>query len=341
MTRRVLVAEDSPIFAEALREAIEDSRDLEVCGVATDGREAVELCSQLAPDLVTMDVRMPVMDGLSAIEEIMSRRPTPILVMTADPRGETGELAVEALRRGALDLMQKPLDWPIPFDRAHALRERIRLLASVPVVHHMRPRTRAAPSRPSAPEHPVEIAAIGASTGGPPALARILGGLPSDYRVPIAIVQHISSGFAANLVRWLDGVTRLEVRLARDGDVLGPGLVLLAPDGRHMEVGRGGRVSLTNGPPVDGHRPSVTVLLESVARSFGARSAGLLLTGMGRDGAAGLQAIRRAGGATAAQDRDSSAVWGMPRAAVELGAAASQLPLDGCAPWLVRLAEAP
>ncbi len=339
MTTRVLICEDSPLFVDALTEVVDGDPRLSVCGVATDGAKAVKLCRELKPDLVTMDVLMPVMDGLDAIGEIMADCPTPILVMTADPRGESGELAVEALRRGALDIIQKPTRWPGTPDEIRAFREQIRLLASISVVRHMAPRQRVrrAPVRRQGRSN--RVVAIAASTGGPPALAQVLQDVGAEFPCGIACVQHISAGFAENLASWLNSVSPLDVSLARHGQRVRPGLCLLAPDGHQMRISPVGRVVLDTTPAVDGHRPSGTVLLKSVADSYGSAAIGVVLTGMGRDGAAGLKAIRNIGGATLAQDEATSAVWGMPRSATECGAAQTIAPLDEVGAWLVRQAQ--
>ena len=339
MTIRVLICEDSPLFVEALTAVVDGDPRLSVCGVARDGAMAVRLCRELKPDLVTMDVLMPVMDGLDAIGEIMADCPTPILVMTADPRGESGELAVEALRRGALDVIQKPTRWPGTPDEIRAFREQVRLLASIAVVRHMAPRQRARPTPVTHQGRSNRVVAIAASTGGPPALAQVLQDVGADFPCAITCVQHISAGFADNLASWLNSVAPLEVALARHGQRVRPGLCLLAPDGQHMRISPVGRVVLEASPPVDGHRPSGTVLLQSVADSYGPAAIGAVLTGMGRDGAAGLKAIRTMGGATLAQDEKTSAVWGMPRSAQECGAAQTIAPLDAVGAWLQQQAQ--
>ncbi len=327
MTIRVLIAEDSILFAEAIAEVIRTG-GMEVVGVAPDGRKAVQMCAKLRPDLITMDVCMPVMDGLEAIEAIMAATPTPILVMTADPRGESGEMSLEALGRGALDVIAKPLKWPGSPIEVAAFQRHVRLLASINVVRHVAgKRTRRAPRiAPSRRKKKGRILGIATSTGGPPALASILKALPADFPCPIVVTQHIAEGFAQNLAKWLNSVTPLTVRLATDGESLVPGQVLLAPDYAHLTVTRVGAIALDEGPPIDGHRPSCTRMLESLARSYGPKAIGLVLTGMGKDGARGLAEVRAAGGLTMAQDEASSAVYGMPKAA--RSAAAHVVSLD-------------
>ncbi len=342
---RVLVADDSPLFADAIVDVLVRDREIDVVGVACDGAEAVRLTEQLHPDIVVMDVRMPVMDGLAAIEEIMRRAPTPVLVMTSDPRGDSGELSFEALRRGALDLVVKPSAWPVSAGEQEAMRQHLKLLAGVAVVQRAGRRRSENVSRGV---EPVVLAAgasfqavgIVASTGGPAALAMVLGGLGRAFPLPVLVVQHLAPGFAPRLATWLDAASQLHVRLARQGDTLEPGVVLLAPDDTHMEVDRAAtRVYLDASAPVGGHRPSGTVLLRSLGQACGATAIGVVLTGMGGDGAKGLLTIREAGGLAMVQDEASSVVYGMPRAARELGAASMVVPLQDVAGELERAAR--
>lgn len=313
--KRILIVEDSEIVAEILSEALQADGDLQVVGVASDGEQAVDLTLELQPDLITMDIRMPRVDGLQAIERIMAVRPTPILVLTSDPRGQAGELAMEAVRRGALDLMLKPSGWEARAALG-VLRDRVRHLAGV-VLDSRAPR---ATPRPVETPDAVPVAIV-ASTGGPGAVRAVLAQLPSDLPACVLLVQHIGAEFDLTLARWLNQAVRLPVGLARDRDQLTPGRVLVAPQGRHMELGRDRRVRLKPCGPDDGHCPSGDALLGSIAENCGSRAVGVVLTGMGRDGADGLLRMRRAGAATMAQDEATSVVWGMPRAAVEAGAA--------------------
>ncbi len=326
---RVLVVDDSPLSVDVLASRIARDPRLEVVGRAYDGLRAVELARTLRPAVITMDLAMPKLDGLGAIERIMRERPTRILVVTAQDSRST--LAFEALRRGACDLLEKPR----PSDGADALCERIWALARAPIG----PR----PARPSPLPRArtgARVTAVGvvASTGGPAALAALLGALPAELGAAILVVQHLPLGFAERLARWLDGVSPLAVSIARDGDALTPGRVLIAGDDRHLTIGAGRRVRTIAGPPVDGHRPSGTSLLSSLAAELGERAAGVVLTGMGKDGADGLLALRRAGGRTAAQDEASSVVYGMPRAAAQ-AAEVSASP-EGLARYLIDLVGA-
>lgn len=340
MSTRVLVAEDSPIFAEAIVEVLRTDPGLEVVGVARDGEEAVAMTAALRPDVVTMDVLMPKLDGLSAVDRIMRRTPTPVLVLTADPRGPSGRLGFEALRRGAVDVMLKPDRFPCPDDVARSICDRVRVVAGVP----RRARTTPGPARPRTVHRPrggVDVVGIAASTGGPVALGEVLAGVPADFGATIAIVQHLPPGFVDGFVRWLDERCPLPVAVARDGARLCPGEVWVAPDRAHLELGET-RVMVVEGRgPVSGHEPSGDVLLESIARHHGRRGAGIVLTGMGSDGAAGLLALRRAGGTTVAQARESCVVHGMPRVAVECGGAQQELSLDGMRGLLAQLSPPP
>jgi two-component system chemotaxis response regulator CheB len=321
---RVLLADDSDLFAEEVRRVIEADPRIHVVGRARNGEQAVALTAQLRPDLVIMDVLMPVMDGLAAIQKIMAYHPTPILVMTGDPRGASGELALEATRRGALDLVMKAPAYPSA-EQEEALRSRVRFLASVPVVRHQdasRRTPRAARPLDAAPAG-ARIGVIGlvASTGGPAALATLMEDLPASLGAGIVVVQHLPGGFAESLAEWLGNVCAFRVKVARGGEVLGPGQVLVAPDNQHLTVHAGGRVVLTQDPPRNGFRPAGDVLLGSLARSHGPEALGIVMTGIGTDGSQGLLELRRAGGRTLAQDEATSLIFGMPQAAWSCGAA--------------------
>jgi len=362
---RCLVADDSRAFRAILRTILARAPEVEVVGEAADGSEAVAQVLALRPDVVTMDVRMPGKDGLVAIDEIMRIAPTPIVVVSAEAGPERQEIAFRALDLGAIEVLAKPRsDGHGRFEReADAIRLAVRSVAGLKLVtRHRRPfRTAATPAtaapHPSAPQalrsapaappriapapgalQAARVVGIAASTGGPAGLARILKALPRDYPLPVLVVQHIAQGFEAGLVHWLGGESALPVKLADDGDPIRPGVVLFAPEGRHL-VAAGGVVRFSSVPPVGGFRPSGTVLLSSLARELGGSAAGLVLSGMGEDGAAGLGEIRSRGGWTAAQGPQTSVVFGMPRVALERGAAEHTLELDDIAPALVRLAR--
>lgn len=350
----VLVADDSPVFTGLLEDLLTDDPELRLAGVATNGADAVEKVHTLCPDVVLMDLHMPVMDGLDAVQTIMSSRPTPILMMTEDPRGADASWAFEALRRGALELLPKPSP-----DRAELvrLRERLLFLSGIRVVYHAarhaRSQALAPPSRdrprrlpPISPhERGADVAGhvvgLAASTGGPPVLAEILGGLPADLPAGVVIVQHLTAGFSGQLVAWLRSHSALPVKLAQDGALVRRGEVLLAPEHAHLLVGRDGRVRLSEGSPLRGHRPSASVLFTSLAESYGANATGVVLTGMGDDGCAGLARMQRAGARTLVQDEATCVVYGMPRRALESGAATEALPRDRLAAAIAWAVKAP
>lgn len=345
---RCLVVDDARAFRAVLRHILSTAPGVEVVGEACDGREAVALVRTLRPDVVTMDVRMPHLDGLAALEEIMRLAPTPVIVVSAEADGGAQQLSFRALQLGAIEVLPKPRDPGTPrFERqAEAIRQAVRAVAGLLLVGRRRA---AAPSSPAtgparapAPLAPVRdlpaaapplrsggvvAVAIAASTGGPAALATILAPLPRSLATSLLVVQHIAAGFELGLAKWLGSITRLDVRIAEDGELLVPGTVYLARDGRHLGVA-GPRVRLGDEQPVEGFRPSGTRLFASVARELGARAAGFVLSGMGRDGAEGLALVRAAGGYTAAQSAGTSVIFGMPRVALECGAAAHELDLE-------------
>jgi two-component system chemotaxis response regulator CheB len=324
---RVLIAEDSAVTREYLRWLIDDAEGLEVAGVANDGEQAVELAERLKPDVILMDVHMPQMDGFQATRLIMERHPTPIVMATASSSKAETRGAFEALDAGALLLLDKP---PAPWDPGHdeaagELLRAVKLMAEVKVVRRwaQRPQPTEAPrfERARTPR----VIAIGASTGGPQVLSSILAALPGPLSVPLLLVQHISEGFIAGFVDWLGTRTPMDVVLAERGDELRPGTIHVAGSERHMGIEGDRRVVFDGGPPVNGFRPSISHLFDSVARCCGRESVGILLTGMGRDGADGLRRMRDAGALTIAQDEESSVIFGMPGEAVRLNAAVEVL----------------
>ena len=329
---RVLVADDSELFRELLARVVADDPGFDVVAVAADGDAAAALTRGLKPDVITMDLNMPDTDGFSGIARIMAETPTPILVLTANREEAVG---FRALSLGALDILEKPHATTDLDEYGRVLRSRLRLLAGVKVIRHVRGlRDRSSGGARSVAR--ADLVVIGASLGGPRALATLLRGLPASFPAPVAVVQHIADGFTEGLATWLASESHLDVREARDRDSLRPGRVLVAPTGRHLLVGDG-VIRLSDAPAVDTFKPSVTPLFLSAARTYGARVCGVILTGMGRDGAEGLKAIKDAGGPTLAQDEATSAVFGMPRAAIELGAVDRVLPLDEVARVLVEL----
>jgi two-component system chemotaxis response regulator CheB len=297
---------------------------------------------------------MPGMGGYEAIRRIMSEAPCPIVVLTGIESKSMVAVSFKALALGALSVLPKATLSAHDSDEGRELISQIKLMAGIKVVRRRLTsgeesrKTSTGPAvRPAPVRHTflprmrkeVRLVAIGASTGGPPALQVILGGLPADYPLPVVVVQHISVGFSAGLASWLSSVTSLKCKLGEYGEAIQPGTVYFAPDGKHMTVNNKGVIFLDPSEPVGGQRPSINVLFESVARNFGAAAVGVLLTGMGKDGAQGLKAMRQAGAYAIAQDEKSSVVFGMPAAAIDLGAVDEILDLSLIAPWLKSLDE--
>ena len=346
MPVKVLVVDDSPLIRQLIVEALERDPEVQVVGTAENGQQAIEQAAALRPHVITMDVEMPVMDGLTAAERIMAEYPTPILVLTADPRNQAPELTHRALAVGALALRVKPA---LESEMANLARE-VKLLATIRVIRHVRgvKKTTSSPSNPGlpAPAAPAPFTAssfgvicIASSTGGPQVVQKLLAELPADFPVPIAIVQHINAAFSESLVGWLASSSKLKVKVAKDADLLTPGSVLLAPPEAHLIISARGKVSVQPGAARDGHLPSGSSLLESAAKIYARRAVGVVLTGMGNDGVDGLAAIRGAGGKTLAQSQESSVVFGMPGAAIARGIVDHVVNGDDLAATLSRLAR--
>lgn len=364
---RVLVVEDSLTIRKRMLEVLAADPDLEVVGEASDGKRGIELCQLLRPDVVTLDMMLPLMSGLAATEFIMAYCPTPILIVSASTnRGELFK-TYEALAAGALDVLDKPLGNEPDGAWERKLVSSVKLISRIKVITHPRarlgpmgqppggPASMEAPGARRAPEVAGPVAqrqtlqpegrpravAIGVSTGGPAALVEILRGLPHGFPLPILLVIHIGKLFAPAFADWLGGQSPIRVGYAADGEPLplvGDGRVLIATPDSHLVL-RQGKLRLTQDPERHSCRPSVDVLFASLAQELGAGCVACLLTGMGRDGAEGLLAIRRAGGRTIAQDEATSVVFGMPKEAILLGAAEQILPLEQIAPALGALAR--
>lgn len=338
---RVLLVDDSPIALHVLQQLLSRSPDIQVVGAAADGREALDLLPGLNPDVICTDLHMCGMNGLEFTRAVMAQHPRPILVVSVSV--EPGSPNVfRLLEAGAVDVYPKPRAiLEANQDKlASELASKIRVLAGVHVFRRADAASRAAVPAPALalPSRvPARIVAIGASTGGPQALREILSHLPADFPAPLVCVQHIGDDFLPELVAWLAEICPLPVRKAAHGEAPQDGVAYFAPENAHLEFDDRRRFALSESPPCDGHRPSATVTLRAVARSYGPVAVGVLLTGMGRDGAEGLAAIARAGGVTIAQDEASSVVYGMPREAVALGVVQHVLPLEHIAPSLVAL----
>lgn len=322
---RVLVVDDSSVVRDVLTAMLESDPEITVIGTASHGDEAVALTAELKPDLVTMDLKMPRMDGMEATERIMAFHPTPILIVSSYVDREGMYSHLDALAAGALDVVQKPTEVPNAAWQplARTLIDKVKALSRVPVITHLQGRTKQrARRRPvAAGVEAVEVVGIGVSTGGPSVLKQILSALPPEFAVATLIVQHITEGFMQGLLEWLQPVCQVPLRIAADGEAVRAGEIVFAPEAAHLLVSSDRRLRLSDAAPINGHRPSADVLLKSLAAVYGRRAAGMVLTGMGTDGAVGLRDIRQAGGVTIAQTQDTCVVFGMPRAAIELGAA--------------------
>jgi two-component system chemotaxis response regulator CheB len=335
-TQHVLVCEDSAVYATALIRLLEYDGDIKVSAVCTTAAEAMAALPRVRPDLVTMDLELPDMNGLKAVEEIMSSQPVPILVLSGLIEPE-GSKSASALALGALDAMAKDslgIRDPAGAQGA-AFRRRVRILCRATVIRHLRaglksrPDDAAEPARRASAEPARRASVIGvcASTGGPQALISLLNGLPVDYPVPVLVVQHIGAGFTEGLADWLNTEVRLPVAMARDGARAEPG-AWIAPSGAHLKLTGTGLLFLDRRDADGPHRPSGNALLASIAVAAGPTGVAIVLTGMGSDGAAGAAAVRRRGGLTIAQDEPSSAVFGMPQAAAESGVDLVQSPAE-------------
>ena len=340
---RVLVVEDSPTARALLVHILGSDPEIQVVGEARDGVEGVELTRKLRPHVVTMDIKMPRMDGFQATKEIMITAPTPIVVVTGCLDDGELEVSMHALRAGALTVLAKPPGLESP-DHDRAARElvtTVKAMAQVKVVRHWRPRSSPEISLPPAARRgsPRRAVAIAASTGGPAALQHLLGELPADFPAPLLVVQHITPGFVGGLAAWLNTICDFQVRVAVNGEVLHRGTVYLAPDGHHLGVTSRGTIALSTEPPVGGFRPSGSSLFESVAAAYGASAVAVILTGMGDDGVKGLRAIRQTGGQIIAQDEESCVVFGMPGAAIAAELPDLVLPITAIPRRLVEIVQ--
>jgi two-component system chemotaxis response regulator CheB len=342
---RVLIVEDSLVVRQLLQHIISSDPRLEVAAAVGSAEEALASLERLSPDVISMDVRLPGMNGLQATQQIMARKPTPVVIVSASIEAEDLKISLNALRAGALAVIEKPVGIShADYARlAERLCTQLVLMSQVKVVRQRLGRDLLLPRavRPAAARvqpGPFRLMGIVTSTGGPAALAEVLGGLPPDFPLPILLVQHISATFLEGFVSWLADVAGRPVKLAEEGELARAGTVYLPPADRHLEA-VGTRLRLTHAEPVCLQRPSGTVLFQSLARSLGSAALGVLLTGMGEDGAEGLRALREAGGYTIAEDASTTVVYGMPAAAVRLGAVCESLPLPQIAPRLIELVE--
>jgi two-component system, chemotaxis family, protein-glutamate methylesterase/glutaminase len=343
---RVLIVEDSAVARELIKHILSSDPEIEVIGTCSNGVEAVEFIARDHPDVVTMDVMMPKMDGYQATRKIMETYPVPIVIVSASILPEEVDKTWRAVEAGAVAQIMKPgfFDMGNPGDATHKLIQTVKLMSQVKVVRRWRRNANAAKTVSEVPRvdvsakpRDIKVVAIGASTGGPPVLQKIFSGLPVAFNVPVLLVQHIAPGFAAGFVDWLNRTSTLTLRLATRGEIALPGHVYVAPDSHQMGIDSAKRITLSAEAPENGLRPSVSYLFRSVAQAFGDKAVGVLLTGMGRDGAQELKVMRDKGALTIAQDQESCIVFGMPGEAVKLGGAKYTLPPDKITEMLQNL----
>lgn len=337
---RVMIVEDSTVVRTLLTHIVGSDPRLTVAGSFATAEEAIEALPVLRPDVISMDIRLPGIDGLEATRQIMASHPTPIVVISASMDGGSMGNSMDALRAGALSVVEKPvgLGDAAYAQVAHEIRTQLAIMSEVAVVRRRMP---AAPKIALQParQRPPAVLLVAASTGGPPALARLLGALPADLPLPVLLVQHMGASFMAGFANWLDSVVPQRVELARNGEVPGAGMVHVAPGDAHLTMARGGTLRLATDGPVGGQRPSATRLIESAAMALEGAALAVVLTGMGEDGAPGVRALLAAGGQAVAEDASTSIVYGMPAAAHRAGALS--LPLDLIAPHIRRVVERP
>ena len=345
---KVLVADDSQVTRMLLVQLLNSDPRIQVIGAVNDGQAALDFLAAGVdrPDVVVMDIHMPHLDGFEATRRIIETQPLPIIICTATASPQDLAVAFRSMEAGAVACVEKPVALGPDFEpRLHNLLQTVRLMSEVKVVRRWN-RSRSAPvvAAANTPSHPriatagIRLIGIGASTGGPPVLQTILSGLPKDFPVPLLIVQHIARGFLPGMVDWLSQTTGLRVHIAAHGAIPLPGHAYVAPDDFHLAADARGHLVLAREDAEGGLRPAVSYLFRSLADSYGANAVGVLLTGMGKDGAAELQRMKARGAYTIAQDRDSSIVHGMPGAAIELGAATQVLPADKIAGALIARA---
>jgi two-component system chemotaxis response regulator CheB len=343
---RVMIVEDSLVVRQLLTYIIGRDPRFVVAAAVASAEEALAEIGRVKPDVISMDIRLPGMDGLEATRRIMSEHPTPIVVIADAVEDASLKISMNALRAGALTVVEKPVG---PASAAYeqvaeTITTQLYIMSSVPVIRRRAigaaaaaPRAAVEPA-PSASFQGLGFLAIAASTGGPPALAKVLDALPSTFPAPVFVVQHMGAVFMEGFAGWLNTLSPLPVSLPQNGEVALPGRVYVAPGDRHLAVRAGGVMALTLEPPIAGQRPSANILFSSLARTAGSKTAAVLLTGMGEDGAAGMAELHKAGGYTIAEHASSAVVYGMPAAAVRLRAAREVLPLDSIGPRIADLA---
>lgn len=345
---KVLIVEDSLVAQNLLAHILNSDPQIEVIGIAKNGLEALEFLRHTTPDVITMDVNMPRMDGLETTRRIMETQPVPIVIVTASYDPEHVTMSFRAIEAGAVALLEKPHGpgHPNHQELANALTRTVKTMSEVKVVRrwdHYR-KANFSPETPKVSQSitaqsEIQLIAIGSSTGGPATLQTILAKLPADFPVPILVVQHIATGFLTGLIDWLSRSVSLSIKVATHQELLKPGYVYFAPDGLQIGLAKNGRIVLSDAEAENSLRPSVSYLFRSVASTLGSQAVGVLLTGMGKDGAAELKLMKNVGAITIAQDADSSIVHGMPGEAIKLNAVTHVLSPEQIANLLVQLAK--
>lgn len=342
MKKRVLIVDDSPFVRRLLSDWLSADPEFEVAGAAPDGEEGAALAVKLKPDLITLDVEMPKLDGIEALELIMKQAPCPV-VMVSSVTKQGAAQTIRALELGAVDFVTKP-DGPSSIRLVHAKEELLskcraaviakrssfaKPSAEAPIRHIVKPTLSPASGSTD------KVVVIASSTGGPRALTTLVSSLPKGFPAPILIVQHMPVGFTESFAKRLDQLGTVPVKEAAEGDKVVPGLALLAPGGRHMEVSSNGAIKFHDQPTLHGVRPAADYLFKSAVQAYGSRCLGVVLTGMGRDGASGALDIKRAGGLVLGESEESAVIYGMPKAAFEIGAVQEQFPIEQMAAAMV------
>ncbi|MDD5773200.1 MAG: chemotaxis-specific protein-glutamate methyltransferase CheB [bacterium] len=333
---RVVIVDDVATVRELLKIVLEKDPEIRIVGMANGGKQAIDIIPVLKPDIVLMDLRMPDMDGFQTVRHIMGYFPVPILIISS-----TSTNMFQVFECGALDFIEKPSLSILENDfiQASILINKVKALSKAKVSSSLNAKfekeriltyTKSNIDRKKA-------VAIASSTGGPGALRKIIPLLPKDFPVGIIIVQHISQGFIGGLVDWLQKLSRIKIRVARENDIITPGEVLFSPDTCHIILDEKGRIKFENSPPVGGVRPSADILFPSVAKYYGSSLVGVIMTGMGDDGARGMEVIKKSGGGTIAQDEDSCVVFGMPKAAIDRKIIDKVVPLHMIPETIIKL----
>ncbi|MBU1906515.1 MAG: chemotaxis-specific protein-glutamate methyltransferase CheB [Candidatus Omnitrophica bacterium] len=343
---RVMVVDDSPLMCKVLTNILNSDPQIIVVGVAHNGKEAVEIVSYLKPDIITMDIHMPVMDGLEATKQIMASYPIPILVVSTSVFKVGMSKVFKAISYGAMDVITKG-DMEITEDRGAGveLLEKIKFLSNLKVIKQplgkaeKEKKEKAAVLQISKKKALDRVVAIVASTGGPQVILEIIKSFPQDFPCGIVVVQHIAEGFVEGLVDWLNAECQMKVKVAADSEEIASGVVYIAPSGLQFRVEEDRRIHLFNEPAYNGHRPSGDVLLESVAKAYREKAIAIILTGMGGDGALGMKVVKQLGGRTIAQDEKSCIVFGMPKVAIQMGVIDDVLPVEKIAEEVAKSLE--